>query len=180
MNPKQWRGPCASCGKGAVKFPAKKFCSLQCAQDYNFKLRVSVFLSGKYPPLTSNARFMRRVLIHLLGEACARCGWCERHPITGKVPIEVEHIDGNWTNNDPANVTLLCPNCHALTSTYRALNRGKGREKRLGGRANRLPPASVPLRQQAINAQRQLLAEAEERSKVEPLPDVQLPLLPPA
>ncbi len=117
-----------------------------------------------------------------MGEKCTRCGWNERHPVTGKLPIEVEHIDGNWTNNDPSNLTLLCPNCHALTSTFRALNRGKGREKRRGGRANRMPAASVPLRQQAIETQKQLLADAEqaESSQVEPSPDVQLPLLPPA
>jgi hypothetical protein len=26
---------------------------------------------------------------------------------------------------------LLCPNCHSLTSTYRARNKGKGRARRV-------------------------------------------------
>jgi predicted HNH restriction endonuclease len=52
--------------------------------------------------------------------------------------VEVEHIDGNWRNNQPSNLTLLCPNCHSLTPTYRALNWGRGREYRAGGRANPL------------------------------------------
>jgi hypothetical protein len=34
---------------------------------------------------------------------------------------------------------LLCPNCHALTLTYRGLNRGHGRALRLGGRQNPFP-----------------------------------------
>jgi hypothetical protein len=48
---------------------------------------------------------------------------------------------------------LLCPNCHSLTDTFRALNRGRGRPKRLGGRENplraqpssRVQVESVPL-----------------------------------
>jgi hypothetical protein len=48
--------------------------------------------------------------------------------------VEVEHIDGNWRNNLPENLTLLCPNCHALTPTFRGLNRGHGRPGR--GRAH--------------------------------------------
>ncbi|GAC1388954.1 MAG: hypothetical protein NVSMB31_04020 [Vulcanimicrobiaceae bacterium] len=81
---------------------------------------------------------MRRALIYLLGEQCSRCGWKERHPLTGKVPIEVEHIDGNWRNNHPSNLTLICPNCHSLTPTFRALNKGRGRAARAGGRDNPL------------------------------------------
>jgi predicted HNH restriction endonuclease len=39
----------------------------------------------------------------------------------------VEHIDGNYENDREKNLTLLCPNCHSLTPTFRALNRGNGR-----------------------------------------------------
>lgn len=178
MNPKKDRGLCTNCGVGELKTNAKKFCSLQCAQDYHFKLRLHVLKAGGYPPITNNAGFMKRALIHLLGERCSRCGWDSRHPRTGNVPIEVEHIDGNWKNNDISNLTLLCPNCHSLTDTFRALNRGRGREKRLGGRANQFNASPSPLRQRALEVQQQLLAEANaEIAKVEPLPDVQLPLL---
>lgn len=45
--------------------------------------------------------------------------------------VEVEHIDGDWENNSLTNLTLLCPNCHALTPTFRGLNRGRGRSYRL-------------------------------------------------
>jgi len=81
-------------------------------------------------------------LVKTIGEKCSRCEWNEVHPLTGRVPIEVEHIDGDWQNNHPSNLTLLCPNCHSLTATYRGLNRGKGRATRRGGRDNPLPEGS--------------------------------------
>jgi Zn finger protein HypA/HybF involved in hydrogenase expression len=61
---------------------------------------------------------------------CARCGWAEINPTSGKIPLEVEHIDGNYKNTTEENLTLLCPNCHALTPTYRSLNIGHGRKER--------------------------------------------------
>jgi predicted HNH restriction endonuclease len=60
-----------------------------------------------------------------------QCGWDKINLHTNKVPIELEHIDGNSTNNELSNLKLLCPNCHSLTSTYKALNKGNGRHKRM-------------------------------------------------
>jgi 5-methylcytosine-specific restriction endonuclease McrA len=55
------------------------------------------------------------------------CGWDKINPITNNVPIELEHIDGDSTNNSLENLKLLCPNCHSLTPTFGALNKGNGR-----------------------------------------------------
>ena len=118
------------CGS-AIKIGATKYCSIRCEHDFGYRKRVEALESGDYK-VKGPTSFLRRYLVRRFGERCTRCGWAERHPITQKIPIEIEHIDGNWENNLPSNLTLLCPNCHSLTSTYRALNWGRGRAWRTG------------------------------------------------
>jgi hypothetical protein len=134
MNPKKFRGWCLNGCCNEVKKGATKYCSLRCEQSYHFRLRAAILESGEYLVLT-RSMFIRKYLVRALGERCSRCGWAQRHPTTGRIPVEVEHLDGDWRNNHPSNLTLLCPNCHSLTDTYRALNRGRGRSHRLGGRS---------------------------------------------
>lgn len=55
-----------------------------------------------------------------------KCEVCTLEVWQGKqIPIELDHIDGNPENNDLENLRLICPNCHAQTSTYRGKNVGK-------------------------------------------------------
>lgn len=173
MNPKR----CTHCNAPLLG-NQKRFCTLRCHQDYNFKLRLAVLIAGDYPPVINNAHFLRRALVQLFGERCSRCGWSERHPKTGRVPIEVEHLDGDWKNNELENLTLLCPNCHALTPTFRALNKGRGRAERWGGRNNPLVKNDPRIRLAALAKQRALLASAEVRVvEVSSTDNVQLRLL---
>ena len=51
---------------------------------------------------------------------CERCGNTEWEG--QQIPLEVHHVDGNKDHNELDNLQLLCPNCHALTSTYRGRN----------------------------------------------------------
>ncbi len=51
-------------------------------------------------------------------ESCNLTKWLEK-----PIPLELDHIDGDNTNNELINLRLLCPNCHALTPTYRGLNK---------------------------------------------------------
>lgn len=136
MISKKPRRHCKKCGR-EVTLLKSYFCSQQCFADFEFMKRVALIESEGYPPFI-NPPFLRRYLVWKIGEKCSRCGWCERHPKTGRVPVEVEHVDGDWKNNAADNLTLLCPNCHSLTPTFRGLNKGRGREKRLGGRSNPL------------------------------------------
>jgi len=51
---------------------------------------------------------------------CERCGNVEWLGLP--IPLEVHHINGDKSKNELSNLQLLCPNCHALTPTYRGKN----------------------------------------------------------
>ncbi len=52
------------------------------------KLRCKLLERSLYPASVHN-KFLKKYLIYTLGEKCARCGWSERHPKTGKVPTSL-------------------------------------------------------------------------------------------
>lgn len=91
-----------------------------------------MWLNGEHNGIvgkTSTARWIKWYLIQKHGEKCMECGWSKRNPFTNKIPIELEHIDGDFTNNKEENLKLLCPNCHSLTPTYKGANKKKGRPR---------------------------------------------------
>lgn len=116
---------CLSCGKENVGYA--KYCNNQCQADYR---RKKIFQKIEEGDTSLNTRQYKAYLINLYGEKCMECGWCETNPASGKIPIDLEHIDGDSTNNSLDNLKLLCPNCHSLTPTYKSLNKGKGRAAR--------------------------------------------------
>lgn len=105
-----------------------KFCSYACQAQIKIKIIFEKIESGD---LSLPSRQYKNYLINKYGEKCMECGWCEINPASGKVPIELEHIDGNSENNNLDNLKLLCPNHHSLTPTYKALNKGNGRYIRM-------------------------------------------------
>lgn len=111
---------------GPISYP-KKFCSKSCAGQYRTGLVYKRIEKGDKGVYEGS---VRRYLIEKYGAKCMQCGWNEINKATGMVPIQLDHVDGDSSNNSLQNTRLLCPNCHSLTPTYMALNKGNGRKKR--------------------------------------------------
>jgi len=55
---------------------------------------------------------------------CEECGWAKVSP-DGRLPLELDHINGNSKDNRIENLRVLCPNCHSLKPTHRGRNMRK-------------------------------------------------------
>ena len=51
-------------------------------------------------------------------EYCEICGWAEVSE-DGRIPLEINHKNGESTDNRIENIEILCPNCHSLKPFYR-------------------------------------------------------------
>lgn len=74
-------------------------------------------------------KFVKEYLINTRGDRCESCGFDKKAP-DGRSIIQLNHIDGNCTNNLIDNLELLCPNCHAMTPNYGNLNKESARSHR--------------------------------------------------
>ena len=68
-------------------------------------------------------KLIREGLKEYICECCLNTMWNDV-----SIPLEVHHKDGNKNNNELSNLQLLCPNCHALTDSYKGKNTKKHKQ----------------------------------------------------
>jgi hypothetical protein len=126
------RPKCIVCGNSCKEI-RYKYCSNQCQAA---KTKDEILRKWITDPLSikeSNGlcpKTIKQFLRELYDNKCQLCGWNEINPTTNIVPLEVNHIDGNGFNNRLDNLQLICPNCHALTPNFKALNKNGSRKNR--------------------------------------------------
>ena len=96
------------------------FCGNKCQQELSMKDKVK---NG-----TASVKTLKRFLIHEHGNKCWTCGITEWN--NNPIVMDLEHIDGNSENNNLENLSIICPNCHSQTPTYKGKNVGNGRHSR--------------------------------------------------
>lgn len=114
---------CAVCGNHRGK-SNQKYCSRECNEIDKHNLTVNRIQQGQ----VSERPTIKRALIKIRGYACEVC--FNNEWLGQSIPIELDHINGDPSNNLPDNLRLICPNCHALTPTAKGRNKGSGRKSR--------------------------------------------------
>jgi hypothetical protein len=117
---------CRNCDSPIVGSTKKNnvYCDTDCANDHVRAQTLEKVLAGE----CAQRKTIRKYLTQERGHQCQVCGIAEWNG--QPAPIEIDHIDGDWTNDDPVNIRLICPNCHAQTDTYKGKNVGHGRHAR--------------------------------------------------
>ena len=80
--------------------------------------------------LPTISTYIRQYLFEKYNRKCVKCGWGTINEFTKRVPLQINHIDGNARNNKEENLELICPNCHSLTATFGSRNKNSVRKRR--------------------------------------------------
>lgn len=82
-------------------------------------------LEADYETL-SFGRLKKRIVL----EQSGKCNHCGIDKWNGKdITLELEHKDGNHSNNNRENLEAICPNCHSQTDTWRGKNKQNNKHK---------------------------------------------------
>lgn len=125
--------PCKRCGSTdrLARNRRGPYCSFKCFDEDRYHLTgsfaqwVTAWVSGEISGTTAAGQPDHRVrpaLVSLRGQRCEECEWDKVNPVSGRVPLHMDHVHGDRSRNRPEDVRLLCPNCHSLTPNYQHLN----------------------------------------------------------
>ncbi len=126
---------CLNCEKEFRYNPSNKtgkYCCCQCSSDHKQKSFIDGWLKGEKEGGAGFqlSNFVRNFMLSNSDHKCSLCGWGQVSPHTGKVPLHIDHINGDPFDHTVGNLRVLCPNCHSLTETFGSRNIGKGRYSR--------------------------------------------------
>ena len=105
-------------GRKPSVMPADHGQRISRAVRWKVEARIAAWRDGTNSPRRVNHSSRRFLINEVAHGKCQQCGWCERNPVTGNLALDIDHINGDHSDNRFENLRVLCPNCHALTPTY--------------------------------------------------------------
>ena len=105
---------CLQCGSSTAHHRAK-YCSVTCQQKWQEQYVVlPKFIRGEL-------KYLHIGVVHefLISRDGRKCASCRRSKWQGlPIPLDIDHVDGDPSNNLPENLRYLCPNCHRQTPSW--------------------------------------------------------------
>lgn len=130
---KTFRKQCLYCNETFIGNTNRKFCSNKCCNAWKEEKYIKEW-KNEERKISGNATIpsiIRNYLLKKCEYQCQECSFEGYNKITGNSILQIHHINGDSADNSEKNLQVLCPNCHAMTENFMALNKGKSsRNKR--------------------------------------------------
>ena len=119
---------CLCCGKEL--HAGSKYCDNICKSKYERENIILKWLNNEIVGHHKTGSYslilaIKNWVFERAGSRCEECGNDDTNPHTGNTILQTHHVDGDASNNRPDNLKILCPNCHAKTSTYGNISNNK-------------------------------------------------------
>lgn len=124
---------CLTCGETGIwrHQTVNKYCSLTCQQRYQYLQYIKEWKEGNVDGRKGKLQTSNHIKRYVLEKYNHKCAECNINNWNGKsIVLELDHVNGQSTDNREENLRVLCPNCHSQTHTYKAKNKGNGRKER--------------------------------------------------
>lgn len=114
---------CGACDKLLMVYQGK-FCSIKCTNESSKNKTKLKIESGQKVGVDT----LRKFLFKTRSNKCEICNGSEWF---GKpMPLIMDHINGNPSDDSLTNLRLICPNCDRFLPTFGSRNKGSGRAAR--------------------------------------------------